>query len=275
MVWGRDKNAIRMMVAGFLAGGGELPEAIRGMSPDQVADNAEVLLRGLLTNIREADLVSVTTQALANEYAHLNSNIWVLPNQMQPDFWADLDPIPHPGEIWVGWAGGWTHLDDLRLIVTPMNQVLRQNPNVRFVLIGFTQAAELIFQDLPQEQIIELPWHPDFHGYHNSVASLDVVLAPSRPIQFNDAKSDIRVMEAWLCNRPCVGSQTTYGDTIRESGGGFVAKNNKGWLQGINRLVRNEDLRRQMGQAGYNYVMQHRTYDGNAHRWAEALASLD
>jgi len=274
MVWGRDKPAIRRMAMGFIKGGGKLPDVLRGKTPEQIADQAQMMLRGILTNIRMADLVTVTTPHLAKEYGHLNSNIHVLPNQMDVEFWTGLESIPHPGEVWVGWAGGWTHLDDLKLLVSPMRQILERNRNVRFVIVGFTQARELIFQDLPQDQIIDLPWAKDFQGYHNSVASLDIVLAPSQPIQFNQGKSDIRLMEAWLCGRPCVGSPTTYGATLKTSGGGFVAKNPKGWLKGINRLIRNPDLRVHMGEVGYQYVTEQRTYDGNAHLWDAALQSI-
>ena len=275
MIWGRDKVAIRRMAQNFILGGGQLPEVLRGMSPEQIADQAQVLLRGILTNIRLADLVTVTTPHLAQEYGHLNQNIHVLPNQMDVEYWSGLRPIQHPPEeVWVGWAGGWTHLDDLKMVVGPMCQILERNPNVRFVIVGFTQARELIFQDLPQDQIIDLPWAKDFRSYHNFVASADIILAPSQPIQFNQGKSDIRLMEAWLCKRPCVGSPTTYGETLKASGGGLVAKNAGGWLRGINRLIRDPDLRQQMGEAGYRYVTEQRTYDANAHRWAAALESI-
>lgn len=271
--WGRDKRRVYQMARSFIESG-HIPDALRGKTPEQVANEAPQRLGQLLRNIRQADMLTVTTEALRQEYKRYNSNICVCPNQMQSDYWADVVPIEHSGEIWIGWAGGWTHGKDLQMLVAPIQNILSRYKNVFLVLIGFVQAKELIFNNVPPERVKVFPWHTDFHGYHDAVASLDIVLAPSHDCQFNAAKSDIRVLEGWLCKRPCVTSLVTYGDSVKKCKGGFVAKSNADWLRALQRLIRDPNLRREMGLRGYEYVLSDRTYFGNAHRWWTAYQSL-
>ena len=109
--------------------------------------------------------------------------------------------------------------------------------------------------------------------YRNIVAAFDIALAPSLGIKFNDAKSDIRVLEAAICGVPVVASETTYGDTVREAKCGLVAKKAQKWIRYLNRLVNSASLRNELGQNGRRYT-KGRTYDANAWQWAEAYRSI-
>jgi len=138
-------------------------------------------------------------------------------------------------------------------------------------LIGFSEATRLFEQ--VQEQVITFEWMP-LENYRHVVAAFDIALAPSASIRFNEGKSDIRVLEAALCGIPVVASETTYGDTVRAAGCGFVAKTVQKWQKGLARLVGNASLRSTLGKNGNEYVLRERTYDANAWRWAEAYSNL-
>jgi len=160
------------------------------------------------------------------------------------------------------------------MIEPPVRTILRKHPNVRFVIIGFTQARELIFENIPDDKIVTFPWS-DVYTYRAFLASLDIVIAPSYPVKFNAGKSDIRCMEAWLAAKaPVVGSPTTYGETILEARGGLVANKTKDWIVAMERLILNPELRSVMGQSGHDYVVAQRTYDLNIHLWEAAYATL-
>ena len=273
MVWGKDKRKIRSMVTAYIKSG-NVPKAIRGRSIDDVVASATGLRDSLLNNIRAADMVTVTTPSLKEDYSRYNNNIVMLPNQMRLNLWKDLEYIPHDGRIWVGWAGGWTHYEDLKLIKTAMREVIRRHDNADLVLIGFDQAKDLVFDDIPPDRVVTFPWSKDLKGYRKYVNSLDICLAPSYDNRFNEGKSDIRCLEAWCCKVPVVGSFTTYGHTIKESGGGLVAKRPKDWIKGMGRLITNVSLRKSMGIAGYNYTSRKRTYRATTHLWMSAYSSL-
>ncbi len=272
LMWGRDgRKVARLYLA--MAKRGNLPPEWTDLSPDEAVENAKKIRDGLFRNIRHADLVTTTVGALATVYQRLRSDIAILPNQMDPDDWLDLEPIPHHGEIWLGWAGSKTHYDDLKLLERVIPTILERYPLVCFVIAGFPEAKRLFFEGYPDHRVITFPW-TDLKSYRNYLASFDVVLAPSYPNKFNQGKSDIRVLEAGMVRRPVVGSPTTYGATIKESNGGFVAKKHVEWIKALSRLIEDEDLRRTLGQNVGNYARTHRTYRANAHLWAEAYSKL-
>ena len=273
MVWGRDKRKIRSMITAYMKSGA-VPKALRGKTVDEVVESASKLRNGLLNNIRAVDMVTVTTPSLKEDYSGYNNNIIILPNQMRMDLWKDLEYIPHEGRIWVGWAGGWTHYEDLKLIKAAMREVIRRHENVDLVLIGFDQAKDLVFDGLPPDRVVTFPWSKDLKGYRKYVNSLDICLAPSYDNRFNEGKSSIRCLEAWCCKVPVVGSFTTYGGAIRESGGGIVAKRPKDWIKGLSRLISDKDRRESMGMAGYNYTSKKRTYRATTDLWHAAYSSL-
>jgi glycosyltransferase involved in cell wall biosynthesis len=236
----------------------------------QSADN----FKGVIRNLRAADMVTVSTEVLRGVYSKHRDDIVVLRNQIEPRDWEDAIANPHErddGEVWIGWAGSSTHWADLKEVAGAVKQVLRRNDLARLVLVGFPKAAELF--EGSDDQVITFDWM-SLTEYRRVVAAFDVALAPSAAIQFNAGKSDIRVLEAALCGVPVVGSETTYGDTVREAGCGFVAKSTQKWARYLNRLVCDAELRKEMGSKGREYVLDSRTYDANAWRWAEAYGRL-
>ena len=256
--------------------GGDAP---RVQKVNGVMDNAKkqaargrANFSGILQNLRQADLVTVSTGRLREVYGSHNDRVTVLRNQLEPRDWehALANPIERfDNNVWIGWAGSRTHWGDLSLIAKPVIQVLQRNPHARLVIVGFPEAQKL-FRSVAH-QLIMYNWM-SITEYRRVVAAFDVVLAPSVKLDFNDAKSDIRVLEAAACSRPVVASETTYGNTIRESGCGFVARTTQKWIKYLNRLVNDAPLREAMGEAGNKYVLNSRTYDLNVWQWMEAYS---
>lgn len=229
---------------------------------------------GFIRNMRDADLVTVSTEKLKQVYSKHRGDIVVLKNQMVVDGWRDAISNPHQkpdGELWIGWQGSKTHWDDLKQVVSPVCRVLRDNPRTRLVLMGFPEARQLF--DSVGDQVITFEWMP-IDEYRSIAAAFDVTIAPLKRNTFNEGKSAIRVLESALCGIPVVASETCYGDTVRETGCGFIAKTPQKWSSYLRRLVGNEDLRRELGRSGREYVLEHRTYDANAHRWFDAYSKL-
>jgi glycosyltransferase involved in cell wall biosynthesis len=240
----------------------------------QVERQARRNFDGFIANMRLADLVTVSTDKLRGVYSKHRSDIVVLRNQIEPRDWKDAIADPHDkpdDQVWIGWSGSKTHWSDLDEISRAIEEVLQRNTNARLALVGFPEAAALF--ERVRDRVIVFDWMP-IADYRRVVAAFDVALAPSAALKFNEGKSDIRVLEAALCGLPVVASETTYGDTVREAKCGFVAKSPQKWIKYLGRLVKDASLRSELGENGRRYVLQHRTYDGNAWRWAEAYSKL-
>ena len=218
-------------------------------------------------------MVTVTTPALAAVYAQYNQRVKVLPNQMVPADWQAIERIAHPGELWVGWTGSGTHYDDLKLAAAGITQALERLPHAKLVLAGSPQMAHYLFSEVEQRgQAITFPW-TTLEAYRKYLASFDIVLAPSADNAFNASKSDIRVLEAGMVQRPVVGSVATYGPTIQASRGGLTARSTSDWMHAILKLANNADLRAAMA-ANLSSYANTRTYAAHAPLWHAAYTEL-
>lgn len=266
--WGRDGRKVAALQAAMLAKG----TAKMKVTPEEMAAQARANFDSVVANIRAAHLVTVTTQTLADLYYPYNRAIAILPNQMYPQDWATVVAEPHPDELWIGWAGSGTHYDDLKLMASGAEAAVLALPHAKLVLTGFGNIGEFLFKDLQKVgKLVSHPWR-SMEDYRSTLASFDIVLAPSDNNKFNAAKSDIRVLEAGMVGRPVVASECTYGYTVRASNGGLVAKDGQ-WQQAILKLAKDTELRQRLGDNLHRYA-QTRTYARAAHDWYAVYARL-
>jgi glycosyltransferase involved in cell wall biosynthesis len=229
------------------------------------------MIDGLVRCCQLADAVTVTTEALAKVYRRYNKNGYVIPNQMSAAHWINVRPVPHPGERWFGWAGSRTHYEDLMPMTDAVQEALRRVPDSYFVLLGFPEMAEKM--GLPPERVRSFAYMP-IDQYRDVLAGIEVVWAPSTDIRFNHGKSDIRCLESWMTLNPVVASEVTYGPTVRQAGGGYVAKSPKDWTNYTVKLLTDEEHRKAMALKGLEYTANERTYETQAHQWLRAYEQV-
>ena len=150
---------------------------------------------------------------------------------------------------------------------TKIKQILQEYPHVKLVVAGFPVARQMFFDDVEEDRIITYPFMQDWRG---NLATFDIILAPSDDNKFNRGKSAIRVYEG-LCatkgNAAVVGSETTYGPTIRALGCGFACKTFADWLSALRILIEDRGRRLTMGRRGYDRMMAGHTYAHHAEEW--------
>ena len=241
-------------------------------TPQAARAHNKKMLDGLIECCRAADAITVTTEPLRQVYSKFNKNTFVIPNQMAFRDWAYVRPLEHEGEQWFGWAGSRTHFEDLVPLQDAVLEVLRLVPNSYFIVLGFPEILDHM-PKVPRDRCRVFDFM-DIFAYRNILAGIEVVWAPSAPNRFNAGKSDIRVLEAWMCPAPVVASETTYGPTVRECGGGFVAKSPKDWVRHTVRLLTDSELHAEMAGKGATYTLNNRTYETQAHLWLEVYEKV-
>jgi hypothetical protein len=134
------------------------------------------------------DRLVVSTQALAEIYRDLCDDIRVVPNRLDATRWSGLVPVQHRGgKPRVGWAGSSSHLRDL-LMIEPLVAALASE--VDWVFFGFCPDALLPY-------VQEFHHGVAFDAYPGRLArlGLDLALAPLVSDSFNDAKSNLKLLE--------------------------------------------------------------------------------
>lgn len=159
---------------------------------------------------------------------------------------------PHEGIVIVYGSGTKTHNADFREAAPALLRVLRDHPGVRLRIIG-----EL---ELPPEFDAfgaRVERHPPAHyaRYLEFLANSDVSIAPLEPTLFNDAKSNIKFLEAAILSVPSVCSpRANFAAIVRDGENGMLAEGD-GWFTALETLVTDAGLRTRLGAAAQRDVV--------------------
>jgi hypothetical protein len=156
----------------------------------------------------------------------------------------------------IGYASGTrTHDRDFALIRPVLFDLMKRHPQVELWLIGDIEPGSA-WGGL-QERVKMLPRVP-WRELPRTLASLDINLAPLLPESpFNQAKSEIKFMEAALVRVPTIASPTDaflYG--IRPGQNGFLAGTPEAWSTALEQLVGDVAAREDIGNAAYEDVLE-------------------
>jgi glycosyltransferase involved in cell wall biosynthesis len=92
----------------------------------------------IMENLKVASYVTTTTELFANEIRKLNKNVIILPNAIDPDEPQFKEPTLPCDKIRIGWLGGSSHLQDLKLLDGFISKNGAEfNKNVQYVICGF------------------------------------------------------------------------------------------------------------------------------------------
>lgn len=234
-------------------------------SPAYAYYSQNAVQENVKTCARLADLVTVSTEPLAEIMRQFNPNTVVLPNFIE----EDLLTIPRPRnpEVIVGWAGSHTHKLDFKTTGEALDRLMVRNPDVRFMTIGANYAGHL-----PKNRVTARRWVPSVRKVYRHIAQFDIGMAPLVENVFNESKSYIKALEYAALGIPCVATKVyPYAEFIEHGVTGFLARTEDEWYGYLALLVNDDDLRRKMGAEARKRAKQ-LTIQGNIGMYERAYA---
>jgi glycosyltransferase involved in cell wall biosynthesis/molybdenum cofactor biosynthesis enzyme MoaA len=145
-----------------------------------------------------SDSLVVTTQPLADLGAGMIDDIRVLPNYLDARLWGNLQSLRRQGrKPRVGWAGAQQHHGDLDMIIEVVKATAAE---VEWVFLGM--CLDELRPYVAEVHGFELK----FEDYARRLASLnlDLAVAPLELHPFNEAKSNLRLLEYGALGWPVV-----------------------------------------------------------------------
>lgn len=150
-------------------------------------------------------------------------------------------------------SGTDTHNVDFREAAPAILSILERFPNVRLRLIGTLELPETFAPF--QKQIERIPFC-SFDEYLHCLAECDISIAPLEDYIFNDAKSNIKFLEAAVLQMPSVCSpRAAFRQAITNGDNGFLCSTDDEWSEALAALVSDVDLRHKIGSAAYQTVI--------------------
>jgi glycosyltransferase involved in cell wall biosynthesis/2-polyprenyl-3-methyl-5-hydroxy-6-metoxy-1,4-benzoquinol methylase len=203
-------------------------------------------------------IASTTGLALAMQNAGVPS-VFVVENALDRQTFLHAEIIraarkkPKDAVIRIVYGSGTdTHNVDFREAAIALLSLLATFPEVRLRLIGTLDLPEEFTQY--QSQIERMPFCT-FAEYLHCLAECDVSIAPLEDYIFNDAKSNIKFLEAAVLRIPSVCSpRAAFRQAITHGVNGFLCATDDEWTAILTLLVKNSELREKIGLAAYDSV---------------------
>jgi hypothetical protein len=211
---------------------------------------------------KKATLVTTSTAALQKVYAKHGRGM-VIDNYV-PEAYLNY-PKFETGCF--GWAGTMkSHPDDPQVMGNAIQKL--ETEGYMFSVVG---------DGIGVKQALKLNADPPASGFVSLIDwasriadSMDVGLAPLSATSFNTSKSRLKGIEMSAVGVPWVASpRSEYRRLVKESGAGLLAETPKEWYQKIKLLMDDEVLRKELTEAGREY-MKDQTYEAQAWRQMEA-----
>lgn len=150
-------------------------------------------------------------------------------------------------------SGSITHNENFNLIKNDLLQLMNDFNNVELHLVGHI--------DLPKEFIIYkdrivLHDYVDWKELPQLISQVDINLAPLKESIFNEAKSEIKWIEAALVKVVTVASNIgAFKDMIQDGNTGVLCDDNQ-WFMKLKNLIQDEQTRVTIADNAYCYVLE-------------------
>jgi glycosyltransferase involved in cell wall biosynthesis len=236
------------------------------------------LLRHRAT-LDHCDAITVSTASLAHMMEPFGKPVRVHRNAFSLELLALSQQAAvsrsHPADrVVLGYASGTrTHDKDFNMVQPALCEVMSRHPQVELWLLGDIDpgdtwgALRARVKTLPR-----VPWR----NLPERLAMLDINLAPLVPESpFNQAKSEIKFMEAALVGVPTIASPTdAFSFAVHSGENGYLASNLEEWQSAVETLVCDAAQREATGAAAYRDVLSRYAPWVSGPAMAQTLAEL-
>lgn len=223
-------------------------------------------------SFKNADLVSCTTDILAEKLRTINTNVAVLPNLMDFNQYPKIELVKK--NIRIGWQGGASHYEDLFMIRDVIGEILKKYPQVTFVYSGDMKLYGQ-FRNFPMERIECHTWvNYEVYPYKLACLNLDIGLCPVVENEFNRNKSAIKYFEYSMVGAASIASDwPPYSPCITDRKDGLLVKPEQ-WFSAIEELILDVDKRQMLAKNAYENVYENYNADKKCHLWLDAYEKV-
>lgn len=213
------------------------------------------------------DYLTCTNNYLRNvivNYTHKAFNkIEVFPNTVDTEIYNKVPSFKDTMNINIVHYGSSSHYTDLSdpIFVEAIDKIMQEYPNVTFLTVGsFFGDFKMKWGRRYNEEFGALnfmDWAKD--KFPEVMVKTDIFVAPLTNNLYNRCKSDIKRSEVATAKKPFIGQDIRqYQEVIENGVDGMLAGTTEEWYQAIKKFCDNPELRKSIGENGYNRTMKER-----------------
>lgn len=203
---------------------------------------------------------------LAQEAESFGVRLHVIPTTLDPDRYRLEKPKPETS-IDLVWIGSGASRPWLQSIMPALERATERIPGLRLKIVAdFSLRSK-------QLEVLSVPWTPDSEAEH--LASAHIGIAPLPDNAFTRGKCGLKILQYMAAGLPVIASSVgVQAQMIRAGRGGFLADDEAAWLDALQWLGTDADLRARMGQAGRSYCEQHYSVESGCRKMVAELDAL-
>ena len=212
-------------------------------SPKSPESDSFSHFRPFRRTVKIADLVIAGNTYLAELARQFNPNVKILPTGLDTDSYKVQASPPSDGNIRLVWIGSKSTLKYLAEIKPALEQIGARFDNVILRIICDE------FFDLENMQVEKRIWAEQTQAV--DLATCDIGLAPLPENRFTRGKCGFKILQYASAGLPVIASPVgVNAEYIQQLENGFIADGNSDWVDKICRLIKDSQLRKQIGQKG-------------------------
>ena len=227
--------------------------------------------KSIIDFIDTSDVITVTTPTLASKFDE--NKVVIIPNYYVDSVLDIKDNIKTEGKLKLGFYGTLTHSKDLFLIKNVILK-LKEKYDFDFEVIGGFNAEDNVDEDWFNS--IQLPPNNmDFEKFMKwlpGAIDWDIAIVPLEDSPFNQCKSELKFIELAVLGLPGVYSDMCVYNTVVNDGiNGFLASNEDEWIEKIEKLILDKDLRKTFRDNALNKVLADYRVENRVKIWEDVL----
>ena len=234
-------------------------------------------------NFRAVHAIQTSTPYLADYLSQFNPHVTVFANQLRrlpPP--RDFDAEFKKKKTTTIFFGALNRDGDFIEILPMLNKLAKQYGNrLAFKIL----ARKNLFDALESDNKTFVGDMRKYDGqfvsydeYEAAIRASDIAVLPLRDNEFNRSKSDLKFIECAGNGTVVLASPVVYANSIDEGKTGFIYRDDREFLNKLNLLIKNRNLRRMVAEKAYDYVRFERLmsqhYEERLDWYRELLARL-
>ena len=197
-----------------------------------------------------------TTSFLAKKLKEKDKKVFIAPNRLSDKDLKIVDNVlarkissaRNNDAVRLGYfSGTMSHNKDFAVITDAIMEIMNRHKNVELFLVGPLDVESKLNKF--KNRLVQLAYVPREKHFEN-IAKVDINLAPleiGNP--FCESKSELKFFEAGILGIPTVASATqTFKETIDDGVDGFTAVAPEEWIEKLEKLIEDKELRKRMGE---------------------------
>lgn len=208
--------------------------------------------------IKNSDHVLVSTDELVAYTKKFNQNLSLIPATI------DVKKYKFPGEhqsdaVVIGWSGSQTTSKYLHLIDDVLKYIF-QKYRVKIMVMG---DDDFVLEGVDIEL---LHWTAETEVAN--IQKFDIGLHPLPDEKWAYGKSGGKLVQYMAAGLPIIATAIAPNYKVIEDGyNGFLVKNDKEWIEKLELLIKDAQLRKQMGCNSRKFAEEHSSVEANAHKY--------